>query len=68
MRRVLVAWVGRTDLRASTESEAVGMGPMAQALYAHRWAQYAEGDGASELSGSPANIVGAKARGGRRGH
>ena len=32
MRKVLVAWVGRTDLRAPTESDIVGMGPVAQAL------------------------------------
>ena len=32
MRRVLVSWVGRTDLRAPTEAETVGVGPIAQAL------------------------------------
>ncbi|OJH38245.1 sigma-54 interaction domain-containing protein [Cystobacter ferrugineus] len=32
MRKVLVAWVGKTDLRAPTESEVVGAGPIAQAL------------------------------------
>ncbi|MCA9632842.1 MAG: hypothetical protein KC766_34550, partial [Myxococcales bacterium] len=32
MRRVLLAWVGRTDLRAPTESDAVGIGPIAQAV------------------------------------
>lgn len=32
MRRVLVAWIGRTDLRAPDESETVGLGPIAQAL------------------------------------
>lgn len=32
MRKVLVAWIGKTDLRAPTESEAVGIGPIAQAL------------------------------------
>lgn len=32
MRKVLVAWVGRTDLRAPTESEAVGVGPIAQVI------------------------------------
>ncbi|MCP3143432.1 sigma-54 interaction domain-containing protein [Pyxidicoccus xibeiensis] len=32
MRKVLVAWVGRTDLRAPTEGEEVGAGPIAQAL------------------------------------
>ncbi len=34
MRRVLFAWVGRTDLRAPTESDAVGVGPIAQAVEA----------------------------------
>ncbi len=34
MRNVLVAWVGRTDLRAPAESEAVGIGPIAQAISA----------------------------------
>lgn len=32
MRKVLVAWLGKTDLRAPTESELVGQGPIAQAL------------------------------------
>jgi DNA-binding NtrC family response regulator len=31
-RRVLVAWVGRTDLRAPLEGPVVGLGPIAQAL------------------------------------
>ncbi|MCB1552878.1 MAG: sigma-54-dependent Fis family transcriptional regulator [Xanthomonadales bacterium] len=34
MRTVLLAWVGNTDLRAPTESDRVGMGPIAQALQA----------------------------------
>ena len=37
VRRVLVTWVGRTDLRAPTESEAVGLGPIAQALDAREF-------------------------------
>jgi transcriptional regulator with PAS, ATPase and Fis domain len=32
MHRVLVSWIGRTDLRAPAEAEAVGLGPVAQAL------------------------------------
>ncbi|RKI05077.1 sigma-54-dependent Fis family transcriptional regulator [Corallococcus sp. AB038B] len=32
MRKVLVAWIGKTDLRAPAESESVGQGPIAQAL------------------------------------
>jgi DNA-binding NtrC family response regulator len=32
MRRVLVTWLGRTDLRAPTEADVVGLGPIAQAL------------------------------------
>ncbi|MDQ8153421.1 MAG: sigma-54 dependent transcriptional regulator [Gemmatimonadota bacterium] len=32
MRKVLVAWIGKTDLRAPTEGELVGLGPIAQAL------------------------------------
>ncbi|MFO0726466.1 MAG: sigma-54 dependent transcriptional regulator [Myxococcota bacterium] len=32
VRKVLVAWIGKTDLRAPTESELVGEGPIAQAL------------------------------------
>src|SRR5262245_9447570 len=32
MRKVLVAWVVRADLRAPEESEAVGIGPIAQAI------------------------------------
>jgi DNA-binding NtrC family response regulator len=32
VRKVLVSWVGKTDLRAPTESDQVGVGPIAQAL------------------------------------
>lgn len=32
VRRVLVSWVGKTDLRAPSETETVGLGPIAQAL------------------------------------
>lgn len=32
MRKILVAWLGKTDLRAPTESDSVGQGPIAQAL------------------------------------
>jgi DNA-binding NtrC family response regulator len=34
VRKLLVAWVGRTDLRAPAEAEAVGLGPIAQAVEA----------------------------------
>ncbi len=34
---VLVSWIGATDLRARTEGEAVGLGPIAQALDARRF-------------------------------
>jgi len=32
VRKVLVAWLGRTDLRAPLESDQVGVGPVAQAI------------------------------------
>lgn len=32
MRKVLVTWIGNTDLRAPKESDVVGIGPIAQAL------------------------------------
>lgn len=32
MKRILVSWVGRTDLRAVEESDSVGLGPIAQAV------------------------------------
>ena len=32
MRKILVSWIGHTDLRAPNESESVGVGPVAQAL------------------------------------
>lgn len=32
MRKVLVTWIGKTDLRAPAEGEVVGQGPIAQAL------------------------------------
>jgi transcriptional regulator with PAS, ATPase and Fis domain len=41
MRTILMAWIGRTDLRAPKESDVVGLGPIAQALdtgdYAEVW-------------------------------
>src|SRR5579862_2794655 len=37
MRSVLVSWIGRTDLRAPKESEALGLGPIAQALDARKF-------------------------------
>src|SRR5262249_12115010 len=37
MTKILLAWIGRTDLRARTESEAVGIGPIAQALDARKF-------------------------------
>ena len=39
VRSVLVSWIGRTDLRAPKESEAVGLGPIAQALDARKFDQ-----------------------------
>ncbi len=32
MSRVLVSWIGHTDLRAQTEREKIGLGPVAQAV------------------------------------
>jgi transcriptional regulator with PAS, ATPase and Fis domain len=32
MKNVLIAWIGRTDLRASTETDFIGLGPIAQAI------------------------------------
>jgi len=37
MKRILVSWLGRTDLRAITESDQVGIGPIAQALRTGRF-------------------------------
>jgi transcriptional regulator with PAS, ATPase and Fis domain len=34
MKKFLFSWIGRTDLRAVTESETIGIGPIAQALTA----------------------------------
>ena len=39
MKCVLVSWLGRTDLRAVTESAQVGLGPIAQALDTGRFAR-----------------------------
>ena len=33
-KRILMSWVGATDLRASEEEAAVGQGPVAQSLAA----------------------------------
>jgi transcriptional regulator with PAS, ATPase and Fis domain len=32
MKKILVSWIGRTDIRAVTEGDSVGFGPIAQAL------------------------------------
>ena len=32
VRKLLIAWIGKTDLRAPTEADAVGLGPIAQAM------------------------------------
>ena len=32
MKKILISWIGRTDLRAVTESESIGIGPLAQAV------------------------------------
>lgn len=32
MKKILIAWIGKTDLRAPTESAVIGLGPIAQAL------------------------------------
>src|SRR5262249_50837152 len=37
VRSVLLAWIGNTDLRAPTEGETSGDGPIAQALVARRF-------------------------------
>lgn len=37
MHRVLLSWVGRTDLRAPAEGDSVGLGPIAQALQAREF-------------------------------
>ena len=34
MKKILMSWIGRTDLRAVTEGEIVGLGPIAQAVQA----------------------------------
>lgn len=39
MRNVLVAWIGKTDLRAPTETDTVGLGPIAQAFDARTFDQ-----------------------------
>lgn len=37
MPRILIAWIGKMDLRAPTEADAVGAGPVAQALEAREF-------------------------------
>ncbi|HEY6727415.1 MAG TPA: sigma-54 dependent transcriptional regulator [Polyangiaceae bacterium] len=39
MRSVLVAWLGKNDLRAPVESDSVGQGPIAQALSSRDFAE-----------------------------
>ena len=40
MESILVSWLGRTDLRAATESDQVGIGPIAPALRTGRFARF----------------------------
>jgi transcriptional regulator with PAS, ATPase and Fis domain len=39
MSRILICWVGRTDLRARSESDKIGIGPIAQALLVRQFDQ-----------------------------
>ena len=39
MKDILISWLGRTDLRAVTESDQVGIGPIAQALGTGRFSR-----------------------------
>jgi len=39
MATTLISWLGRTDLGAVTETEQVGLGPVAQALHTGRFAR-----------------------------
>lgn len=39
MHRILLSWLGRTDLRAATESAQVGIGPIAQAMATGRFSR-----------------------------
>ncbi len=39
MATTLISWLGRTDLRAVTEADQVGLGPVAQALQTGRFAR-----------------------------
>lgn len=32
MKKILISWIGRTDLRAVAESDSIGLGPIAQAI------------------------------------
>ena len=34
MKKILLSWIGRTDLRAVSEGDIVGLGPIAQAIRA----------------------------------
>ena len=34
MKKILISWIGRTDLRAVAEGDSVGLGPIAQAIRA----------------------------------
>jgi transcriptional regulator with GAF, ATPase, and Fis domain len=39
MKRILLSWLGRTDLRAVSDSDQVGIGPIAQAVQTRRFAR-----------------------------
>ena len=52
MKKVLVCWIGNTDLRAATEEEKVGLGPIGQA------AVHTEYDGIALLTNYPEETTG----------
>ena len=59
MHRVLLSWIGHTDLRAPEETDIVGVGPVAQALDARPFDEaflltdHEESDSVDIASGSP---------------
>ncbi|MBI1945017.1 MAG: sigma-54-dependent Fis family transcriptional regulator [Deltaproteobacteria bacterium] len=63
MRKVLLAWVGRTDLRAPTEGDQVGVGPIAQALDARAFDEaYLLSDYDAKMSGPYAKWLRARTK------
>ncbi len=54
MKKILICWIGLTDIRASKNDESAGFGPIAQAVKARGF--NVEGSGCLKMDKSRINI------------